>query len=177
MAERRALAGAVFLLLALASLPARAHQVELFAWAEGRTVRGRVAASGHGFPARVVAYAASGETVAEARADATGAFAFELPAPADLRIVADAGDGHRVEQRLRADELAGGAAPLDAEALPPALEAAVELALARQLGPLRAELAAFESRARWRDAAAALGYILGLSGAVFFALGRRRQAS
>jgi len=177
MADRRSLALAAPLLLTLASLPALAHQIELFAWAEGGSVRGRVASSGHGFPARVIAYGPSGEVLAETTAGEDGVFAFEVRAAVDHRVVADAGDGHRAEHVVRAGELGGSAPASGAGALPAALEAAVERAVAHQLGPLREELAAFEARARWRDAVAAFGYILGLTGAVFFVLARRSKPS
>jgi len=177
MAERRRLALAAPLLLVLASLPAFAHQIELFAWAEGGRVRGRVASSGHGFAAHVVAYGPSGEVLGDVQAGDDGLFAFEVRAAVDHRVVADAGDGHRAEHVVRADELAGGALARGAAALPAAVEAAVGRAVARELGPLREELAAFEARARWRDGVAAFGYILGLTGAVFFVLARRSKPS
>jgi nickel transport protein len=177
MAERRRLALAAPLLLVLASLPALAHQIDLFAWAEGSRVRGRVSSSGHGFPAHVVAYGTSGEVLADVQAGDDGLFAFEVRAAVDHRIVADAGDGHRAEHLVRADELGGGAPARASGPLPAALEAAVERAVAHELGPLREELAAFEARARWRDAVAGFGYILGLTGAAFFVLARRSKRS
>jgi nickel transport protein len=46
----------------------------------------------------------------------------------------------------------------------PALTAAIELAVARQLRPLREELAAASSRTSLRDVLGGIGYILGLAG-------------
>jgi nickel transport protein len=53
---------------------------------------------------------------------------------------------------------------VDSSDVDPALTAAMELAVARQLRPLREELAAARSRASLRDVLGGIGYIIGLAG-------------
>ena len=53
---------------------------------------------------------------------------------------------------------------VDQSDVDPALTAAIELAVARQLRPLREELAAARSRASLRDVLGGIGYIIGLAG-------------
>lgn len=59
--------------------------------------------------------------------------------------------------------------------LDPALEAAIERAVARQMRPLREQLMAAEDRIRLSDILGALGYILGLTGFAIWWSHRRRR--
>ena len=66
------------------------------------------------------------------------------------------------------DDLVAGAAAVD-----PALASALERAVARQIRPLREELAAASARASLRDVLGGIGYILGLAGLALWWRGRR----
>jgi nickel transport protein len=69
------------------------------------------------------------------------------------------------------ESTAGSAQPLD-----PALEAAIERAVARQVRPLREQLIAAEDRIRLQDILGGLGYILGLTGIALWWRSRHRPA-
>lgn len=98
------------LLVLLCAGGARAHQVYVFAWAEGDTVHTE---SYFGGKRKVVGgtvhvYGPSGEEIVSGETDEKGMFAFPLPGRMDLRIVLEASTGHRAEYRLGADEIPGG---------------------------------------------------------------------
>jgi nickel transport protein len=61
-----------------------------------------------------------------------------------------------------------------AQPLDPALEAAIERAVARQVRPLREQLIAVEERIRLQDILGGLGYILGLTGIALWWRSRHR---
>ena len=56
------------------------------------------------------------------------------------------------------------------------LEARIERAIARQIGPLREELANYDDKVRWHDVLGGLGYILGITGLGCWLIERRRRA-
>lgn len=167
------------LALLLWSSAAGAHLLKVFAWAEGDTLHGRVYFAGGAAAtgAQVTVYGTDGERLAELTPDAAGEFSHTVSAPVDLRIVADTREGHRAEWRLAAAELAGAspapAAAGPADDPPPTtaagvsqaqLNATVERAVARQLGPLRAELKAYAEGARLGDVVGGIGVIFGIAG-------------
>ena len=152
--------------------------------------------------ARIIVRDAAGRTLTEISPAADGSFSFAAQAAVDHWIVAESGDGHRAEWRVAASELAGGVpgqespgrvnalappapavTPTDAtatearvgagQALDPMLEAAIERAVARQVRPLRQELAVARDAARLQDILGAIGYIFGLTGAALWWHGRR----
>lgn len=188
--------------LLLAALPlasASAHKLRAFAYAEGAAINGSVYFSGHspaqGAHIRVVDPA--GVIVAETTSDAQGRFRAVAHERVDHRIVVDAGDGHHAEYTVAAAELptslpapAVGSAVSAATAGPSrsnggdvlprtsneALEAMIERAVARQVGPVREQLVSYEDEVRWRDVLGGLGYILGITGlAVWLRSGRDRR--
>jgi nickel transport protein len=59
------------------------------------------------------------------------------------------------------------------EGLDPALEAAIERAVARQVRPLREEVAAARDAARLQDILGGIGYLFGLTGLALWWRGRR----
>ncbi len=185
----------------LAAVPAQAHRLNLFAVAEGSEIVGRAYFSGGGVPrdVAVIFHGPGGAVLGEARTDAGGAFRFAARQPVDHRITIDTGDGHVAEFVVHAAELAGtpvapapsgsalAAMPAEAggqvsaavasaqlAASGAGIEALVETAVARQLRPLREQLAEAEARARMTDVLGGIGFILGITGTAFFFLGRRR---
>ncbi|EXJ15072.1 hypothetical protein [Imhoffiella purpurea] len=101
--------------LALASQPALAHKLQVFAFAEGARIQGSAyfAGGAKATGALIRIQDATGKTLAELTPDAEGRFSYRATQPADLLVVADSGDGHRAEWRIAADELAGGFPELD----------------------------------------------------------------
>lgn len=171
--------------LALIAPAARAHKVNMFASAVGRTIEGEVYFSRGAKAAnvRVMVRALDGRELGETKTDGAGAFTFEARLRCDHVLVADVGDGHVARFTIAADELTGNL-PLPAGGDRPAapqtdqeLAGMVEKAVSRQVAPLRRDLARFRSDVRLHDVLGGIGYILGLMGLAFFFLGARRKRS
>lgn len=97
------------LVLALA-LPALAHRVNLFAYAEGGTVYtesyfpdGRPVAGG-----KVLVFDSSDRRLLEGTTDKDGLFSFRIPGVDDLRIVIEATMGHKNDFTLKKSEVEAG---------------------------------------------------------------------
>lgn len=194
----RALGLGVLLLLGAGTIgEALAHQLRVFAFADGARITGSAYFAGGGAAtgARIEVRDEGGALLAELIPDATGHFDYLAQAAIDHRILAISGDGHRAEWRVAADELIGApqvaveqpesapdaptapaATPLQA-GLDPAMEAAIERAVARQIRPLREQLIAAEERTRLRDILGGFGYILGLTGLALWWRSRHRDGT
>lgn len=179
-----------FALLCAPSGPALAHRLNVFAAFDGTRIAGEAYFTGGARAGGIVvrALGTDGRPVAEARTDAAGAFAFPPLAPADLDIVADAGDGHVARWRIAAAEMGGtapaagqptrgalpaGAAPEGDAAAPAGLEQAVDRAVARRIAPLQRQLAEYEAKVRLHDVLGGLGYLVGIAGLAVWWLARR----
>lgn len=100
----------IALLFLAGTLPALAHTVNLFAYVEGGTVYtesyfpdGRPVEGG-----RVVVFDSSGTELLTGTTDTLGLFRFAIPKVDDLRIVIDAGMGHRNDFTILRSELEAG---------------------------------------------------------------------
>lgn len=184
--------------------PAFAHRINLFATAQGGVIEGECYFSGGGRPggAKIEALDATGRKLGECVTDAQGRFRFQARERTDHRLVLTTGDGHGAEYTVKAEELAGlpepanvaqpspaaipwqaGAPAPHTEEAAPALHAEtqdefdrrISAAVAREVRPLREQIARWQSQTRLRDVIGGLGWILGIAGAAFFALGRRRH--
>ena len=84
-----------------------AHKVQMFAYAEGENVivEGYFADGKKAMKSEVVVYNPSGTELLRGRTDDSGQFKFKAPEKTDLRIVVDAGMGHKTEYTLPAGEL------------------------------------------------------------------------
>src|SRR4030067_3875289 len=84
-----------------------AHKVQMFAYTEGDTVfvEGYFADGKKAMKSEVVVYNPSGTELLRGRTDDSGQFKFKAPEKTDLRIVVDAGMGHKTEYTLPAGEL------------------------------------------------------------------------
>ena len=91
------------------SNPALAHKLRVFATAEGHQITGSAFfAGGTGAGgARVKVLDGGGRVLAELTPDGDGRFSYQAPAPLDLVVVAETGDGHRAEWRIPASDLTG----------------------------------------------------------------------
>lgn len=200
--RRRRWPPVVVLLLALPTallpLAAQAHRLNVFARANGAAIEGLVYHQGM-VPVRATPVAVldpDGAILTTVVTDDQGRFAFPAARRVDHRLVVDLGDGHRAEfvvpaaqlaqslpppsppePSLPADAHAGGATGNVGQAMPPAepeaFEALVDAAVARHVGPLREQIAAYEDRVRWRDMLGGIGYIVGMTGLAFYFLARR----
>jgi len=99
----------VLLLVAFLLLPvaASAHKVNLFAYAEGKTVYtesyypdGKLVVAG-----KILVYDSGHNLLLEGATNAEGLFSFPIPKVDDLTIVIEAGMGHRNEFLLKKSEL------------------------------------------------------------------------
>lgn len=174
---------------------AAAHRLNVFAFADGASIRGEVYFTGGG-PARsvrVVVLGPTGESLGDTVSAADGTFVVEARERVDHRIVADTGDGHQAQYVVRAGELplslperttqsavgdrpptAPLAAPAGREVPAAEFEAMVDRAVGRRLGALSERLVALEQTIRWRDVLGGLGYIFGITGVACYVAARRR---
>lgn len=166
----RSAAAAMALAAVMTVQTAFAHALHIFAYAEGTVIHGSVSGGGNvaaGVPVRILAPDGSiqGETVT----DDDGQFRYRAASAGDFRIIADTVDGHRAEFAVTV-----GNSPPSAQG-PQAMPADWEAALARQVGPLRMEIAQLRERVWIRDVLGGIGYILGLAGIAAALLSRRRS--
>ena len=199
MRSARWLLSALLLLIAFPASLAFAHKLKAFGFAEGAAIHGSVYFSGNvaAQGVRIQVFDPDGALLAETTSDDDGRFTITARRRVDHRIVADSGDGHRAEYIVPAHELppalpgpatsaTSGAAQATEPADPPAgvsagvgppaeLEGMIERTVARQVGPLREQLDAFEHRVRWHDVLGGLGYILGITGIGCWLIARRNR--
>ncbi|MCW2274473.1 cobalamin biosynthesis protein CbiM [Rhodoblastus acidophilus] len=184
---------AVALLIALSPATASAHRLKVFVTAENGALGGYAFFVGGGRPEGAdFVVKDGGREVFRGKTDAHGGFAWRPEAPGDFSVTVDAGDGHWAEAVITADRLGGVAPPTVANATPLAqpapvcapndpdslaklVEAQVDRAVARQVRPLLEAYALAEARVRFNDVMGGVGMIVGLAGAGFWALSRRRR--
>ena len=196
------LLSSVFCLL---GTPAQAHKVRIFAYGEGNTIVGESAFSGGRTPKNseiIVQDAAGTRRLLTCRTDEQGQFRFPIPQEArrdklDLRIIINAGEGHRGEWLLKADEyLADGESESDstsnqekvAVATPAGstrqtispdeelIRRVVEEAMDKKLGPIKRMLAEGRDQGpNLQDILGGIGYILGLAGIIAYFKSRKGE--
>ncbi|HNT86227.1 MAG TPA: hypothetical protein PKL84_00040 [Candidatus Hydrogenedentes bacterium] len=162
---------------ALASSPALAHKLNIIAQTDGERIVGSVYYSGGhgaaGIPVHVLG--PDGASLGEIVTDKDGGFAFTPQADFDHTFVCESDDGHGAEYTIRAAELpAAMMRPSTSTSASTSISADIERAVARQLQPLRDDLARVEDRARVRDVVGGIGYIVGLMGIVSYFKARAR---
>jgi nickel transport protein len=176
-------ASAVFIalaLLGLAAAPAEAHRLRVFATVEAGAIEGYAFFVGGGRPAdAAVRFVQAGEVVHATTTDEAGAFAWRPQDSGAITVVVDPGGGHVAEVTLDAERFGGEANRVPAPApatggttpsgLDPAVEAAIEAAVARQIRPLLEAQAETQSRVRLTDVAGGIGMIVGLTGVALWA--------
>ena len=156
---------------------ALAHKLGCFAGVEGEKVAGYAwlggGARAANAPFRVLA--PDGAVLHEGRTNDEGEFFFVPARVCDHRIIVEAGEGHVARFTVPAEELrtvsAGSVAGAEE------IAAIVDRSVSRRIAPLRRELAELKQKRRLQDILAGLGYIAGITGIVFYFLGRRRENS
>jgi len=111
----------IFICLSIFSMmpcTASAHRVNVFAWVDGDTIHveskfsgGKKVNSG-----KVVVTGPQGVELLSGLTNDQGEYSFKVPKQSDLRIILNAGQGHRGEWTVKASELQGVAAETGTEA-------------------------------------------------------------
>ena len=185
-------------------ISAWAHKVTVFAWVEGDTVFTESKFSGgrRVRDGRIEVYdLAIDKKLLEGRTNSDGEYSFKIPLKTDMKIVLEAGMGHRAEWTLMRDEFedapdintqadaamqtAGnsdrdGVMPVQAVPVTDCadIEATMEKVLDKKLKPLIRKLNHLEHRdddPAITDILGGLGYILGLIGIAAYVHSRRRE--
>ncbi|MBT3360283.1 MAG: carboxypeptidase regulatory-like domain-containing protein [Rhodospirillales bacterium] len=192
---------AIVLAITLGWAPsASAHKLSLFAMAEGTEIVGKVAFAG-GAPAtgaKVRIEGPDGTVLHTVAVDAEGTFRFQVTQRMDHVVVADTGDGHAERAEVHWENfpdslpMAKGRIAIEGDgdhahehahtddqtAQHQGTTDQIEKAIARQIGPLRMELAAYQDEIRFRDVIGGVGYIVGIAGLLaWFHTRRKRMAA
>jgi nickel transport protein len=120
-------AGAVLIFLCASWLvtdTAYAHRVNVFAWVDGDRIIGKGKFAG-GRPlrsAKLTVLGSDGTELYEGLTNQQGEFSFKIPQQTDLRIVVNAGPGHRGEWVIRAADIAAGSIDASAQTPPIAVD-------------------------------------------------------
>jgi len=179
---------------------AHAHKIKIFAMTEGSVVNGYAYAPGgvrlpHD---KVEVFDGNKQKLGEVETDANGEFSFSPQKRSDLHFEMDTGDGHRTSFVVRAEELPAslptgdGTTPqpqLTAQPQPTtqppaitgsqeALATMIDVAVARNIRPLREQIEAYEQRVRLHDILGGIGYVMGLAGIfAFLQAGKKEKRS
>ncbi len=197
----------VLLLILLAPQTGLAHKLRVFAWAENGRIYGETVFQ-RGAKARNVAITledvASREKLATTTSNEKGLFSFPIPEVAqqkklDLRIIADAGDGHRNEWFMKASEYGISNAATQQKKQPDslvthsnlqnlnntahhiaisetALRNIVREEVAAQLGGIRQMIVRHSGRRiSLQDILGGLGYIIGIVGFATYIIYRKEK--
>jgi len=179
------------ILLFLISPSAYAHRVYVFAWIEGEMVHTESYLGGKKRAAdgNIQVFDLSGTRLTEGKTNEKGEFSFQVPKREDLRIVLEAGMGHRAEYLLRVSEHeTHGGSPEKAvhQATPQSpsvqidraeIRGVVEEVLDAKMGPVLQELAHMrkERGPGFREIMAGIGYIVGIMGLVLYFRSKKGQ--
>jgi nickel transport protein len=177
--------------LVLISAPAFAHKVTIFAWVEGDRVfteskfsGGRKVTGG-----KVAVFDPQGTQLLEGKTDEKGEFSFRVPKLTDLRIVLNAGTGHRAEWKISKSEIRQAGYREEArEAAPPhqapsdlgvpvdEIREIIDESLDRKLTPIAKMLAELQTKGpSITEVIGGIGYIVGLMGIALYFLSKRKK--
>jgi nickel transport protein len=181
------------LLPLILSTEAEAHRVYLYAWVEGDTVftESYFGSKRKVQDGRIEVFDRDGNKLAEGRTNESGELSFPVPKRTDLRIVIEAGMGHKGEYVLKARELSETpgpqvetvkeAEPGELSRVPSAIDMAqlqrtVEAALDKKLSPVIREIqrSRDDQGPRVKDVVAGIGYIFGAMGLILYFRSRRK---
>ncbi|MDJ0985538.1 MAG: hypothetical protein QNJ26_08330 [Desulfobacterales bacterium] len=87
--------------------PGTAHRVNLFAWIEGDMIHVESKFSGgrHVNAGKITVFDSEGRELLSGMTNETGEFSFKIPKKTDLKIIIDAGEGHRAEWTISAADI------------------------------------------------------------------------
>lgn len=173
---------ALMTLLSLSLMPVHAHNVVGGVYAIGNQIEGEIGFSNGDMAAQGTEIKVSdtqGNLLGMIETDSEGLFVFTAQQRIDHQFFANLSSGHVLELLLPADELPeslpGGNAVSNADMSQTstpvnftgdqiALQQMIEKAVAKQVKPLRKELAEYKEKASLQDVIGGIGYIFGLCG-------------
>ncbi len=189
----------LFLILIFAATSTSAHNFKVFATIEDGDVTGYAFFVGGGRPhgAIIIIQDTASNELYRGTTDDAGIFSWRPAQPADLTVVANAGDGHVATTRISRERFPSAsstsveithnaAAPPNtvlssekqttgtAACVPEDIEQLVGEAVARQVQPLLEAYAQAEDRTKLTDVVGGIGMIFGLAGIAMWAFSRRR---
>jgi len=195
----------VFIMLSFLMVDtASAHKVMIFAWVEGDTVYTESKFSGGKKVKKgdVIVYDLQGNRILEGKTNEDGEFSFKIPKKTTLKIVLQAGAGHRGEWTLPVEEMGEVTSQQSVEAetkktgetasiktekqtqavsasnrSPDDIQLAVEKALDKRLQPVIRMLVESQEKApSFKDVLGGIGYIFGLAGVASYFCYRRKRS-
>lgn len=178
----------LFLILSVVTGLSQAHKVNLFTSVEGQNIV-LDAYFPDGKKAKNSVYSVMDNTdkiLLKGTTNEQGKASFVPPQGKDLRIVIDAGMGHRTEYSLPKNELPvprenpAVNPPLPSPSAPPLnhseLQNQIEAAVAKAIAPLLRQLVENQNKAHLSEIIAGIGYIFGILGLVLFFTARKNPA-
>lgn len=172
-----------FILVGLLAVPfmANAHNVLGGVYAIGSTIEGEIGFSNGDMAPKgteIIVFDGLGNELGRVETDADGLFSFEATKRVDHFFYGNLSSGHVVDMTLPADQLpetlAGGEVGASQDLVSTTasgstldkteLETMIETAVAKQVKPLRQELAAYKEKAGLQDILGGIGYIFGVCG-------------
>jgi len=173
------------------SATALAHKVNIFAWVEGDRVFTESKFSGgkKAKGAQVLVFDKEGQQLLEGKTDSKGSFSFRIPKLTDLRIVLNAGTGHRAEWTITESEIRQAWYQEETqEAAPPRqvsgnlglgkeeIQELIDESLERRLRPIVNMLVDLQAKGpSMTEVIGGIGYITGLMGVALYFLSRRKK--
>ncbi len=172
------------------SIPALAHKVTIFAYVEGDTIFTESKFSGgkRAINAQILVFDSQGKQLLEGKTDRKGEFSFKIPKVADLRIVLNAGMGHRAEWRIPESEIKqaigaaenkgapGSSQPIAVSLGKEEIKELIEDSLDRKLRPIVRMMAESQSKGpSVTEIIGGIGYIFGLMGVALYFMSRGKK--
>ncbi len=171
-------------------LPALAHKAVIFAWAEGDTIftESKLAGGKRAIDAQVLVFDREGKQLLEGRTNNKGEFSFKIPKLTDLRIVLNAGMGHKGEWTIPESEIQEVAAllekkrtdepsqPIEVGLTKEEIKDLIEDSLDRKLRPIVRMMTESQSKGpSVPEIVGGIGYIVGLMGVALYFRNRGRK--
>ncbi len=171
-------------------LPALAHKAVIFAWAEGDTIftESKLAGGKRAIDAQVLVFDREGKQLLEGRTNNKGEFSFKIPKLTDLRIVLNAGMGHKGEWTIPESEIQEVAAllekkktdepsqPIEVGLTKEEIKDLIEDSLDRKLWPIVRMMTESQSKGpSVPEIVGGIGYIVGLMGVALYFRNRGRK--
>ena len=181
-------------LLLSAGLPAQAHKVNMFAFAEGSEVfvEGYFSDGKRPMKCEVIVYDENNKPVLTGMTNDDGQFSFINPVSGNLRITLNAGEGHMAEYTLSAAETAvddtltvseadQSSKPGDLESTVPSavlsengnIQAMIRQSVGQSLRPVMRALDELKSRRNMSDIIGGVGIIMGIGGFLLYVKARK----
>lgn len=180
-----------FALGCLISTPSLAHKVVASAWIDGNDIEGEVGLSNgemaaNGTPVKV--FDLQGNVLGETKVTNEGLFRFTPTKPIAHHFSANLGAGHVANVIVNPDELPQGLKtnnpapqmmqkPSQPSVSSDEIATLVAKAVRKEVQPLRKEIAQYKEKNDMQSILGGIGYILGLTGIIFYIAARRKEST